>query len=154
MTASKRVAALSARRSKPTLNGWERYIFKEVLQRQRAADAVPFVRFNFLVHDGRVFFIDTLGWWHSLPGEARKIATALRKAGIRITRVKIIRSGAPWTPYFGRTRDEEPNRGWNDPTIELKPVIQARTAILRRTWDLYRAQKQSKRPVSMQGARA
>jgi hypothetical protein len=132
-------------KARPRLKTWESDLFDEILARHRAASAIPYARHNFLVHETRVFFIDMAGWWHSQPGEAHAVAAALRAAGVRIVRAKLVRSDALWTPYFGRTGVEEPNRGWNDPTIELKPAHPAHTAVLLHALGLHRAQLERKR---------
>jgi len=143
MTASKRVTSASTARSK--LNSWENEIYTEVLHRYRAASAIPHARFNFLVVEKRVFFIDVSSWWHSVPGSARKIAKALRADGIEIIRVKLVSTSAGWTPYFGRTRDEERNRGWNEPKIELTAARGEFEHLLRHALDIHRAHMAAKR---------
>jgi hypothetical protein len=140
MTVSKRRT-----KARPRLKNWESDLFDEILTRHRTASAIPYARHNFLIHEAHVFFIEMAGWWHSQPGEAHAVAAALRAADVRIVRAKIVRSDAVWTPYFGRTGDEEPNRGWNDPTIELKPVHPAHTAALLHAFGLHRAQLERKR---------
>jgi len=116
---------MTSARNKPRaaagrLNVWESALRDAVLSRRRTWDPKPFARFNFLVVAGRIFFIDTAGWWHTVPGDARKVARSLRASRIPVTSVAIVRSDAKWTPYFGRKRDEERGHGWNDPTIVLR----------------------------------
>jgi predicted nuclease with RNAse H fold len=91
----------------------------------------PFVRFNFLVHSGRVFFLEAFPWWHTVPGDARKVVERLRKDGVRVILVKCLSSRASWTPYFGRKHDEVPKRGWNDLTVKVKARLPQHAHILR-----------------------
>jgi len=125
------------------LNAWEAALRDEIRARlaqcAAAADAPPFARFNFLVHAGRVFFIDTAGWWHSVPGDAHKVARRLRAEGVRVASVRLLHSDAKYTPYFGRKRDEEKHRGWNDPTIFLRAAKPADEDAMGAAWDAHRA---------------
>jgi hypothetical protein len=125
------------------LNAWEAALRVEIRARLACtttdADTAPFARFNFLVHAGRVFFIDIARWWHSVPGDARKVARRLRADGVPVVSVRLLHSDAKYTPYFGRKRDEEKYRGWNDPTIFLYAGKLADEDAMRAAWDAHRA---------------
>lgn len=125
------------------LNVWEATLRAEILARLAqstdAPDAAPFARFNFLVYAGRAFFIDIAGWWHSIPGDARNVVRRLRADGVPVASVRLLHSDAKHTPYFGRTRDEEKQRGWSDPTIFLRAEKPADEEAMGAAWDAHRA---------------
>jgi hypothetical protein len=123
------------------LNRWEAGVRNEIVAHVRSDSAIPLVRLHFLAHAGAVYFIDTPRWWHSLLGDAHKIARRLRADNVRVVRVVIGKSDALWVPYFGRTQDEEPNRGWCDPSIELRTVASAANARMQAAWQLLKAHR-------------
>ncbi len=124
-----------------TLNRWEAAIRNEIVAHLRSDSAIPLVRLHFLAHAGAVYFFDTPRWWHSLLGDAHKIARRLRADDIRVVRVVIVKSDALWVPYFGRTQDQEPNRGWYDPSIELRTVAFAANAGMQSACQLLKAHR-------------
>jgi hypothetical protein len=141
---------MSSARNKPRaaaarLNAWEAALRDEIRLHVTDAGGAPFARFNFLVHAGRVFFIDIAGWWHSVPGDARKVARRLRAEGVAVASVRLLHSDAKHTPYFGRARDEEKGRGWNDPTIFLRAAKPGDEAAMGAAWDAHRARIAARR---------
>ena len=145
----KRRKSPAARASAPArrivaLNRWEAGIRNQIVAHLRSDSAIPLARLHFLAHAGAVYFIDIPRWWHSLVGDAHKIARRLRTDGIRVVRVVIVKSDALWVPYFGRTQDEEPSRGWYDPSIELRTVAFAANAGMLAAWQLLKVHRSNR----------
>jgi len=101
---------------------WEENIANEIIAHIDSKVETPFVIFHFLSYRNRVFFIQKIGWFHSIPGNEVKVAKIVVNRGIELIPVEIVASARGWIPYFARNKAEEGRLGWNEETIQLKAI--------------------------------
>ena len=98
---------------------WEDQLFNQVLVATHQKSSMAFCRFNFLVHNSIVFYLDR-GWWHSTKGSVSAVAERLeRTENVTLVRCKVVKTRFGWIPYFGRRREEELVVGWRETGIEV-----------------------------------
>jgi hypothetical protein len=100
---------------------WEDKLFSQVQAAVNQRSSNAFCRFNFLVHNGIVFFLDR-DWWHSTNGSVSAVAERLeRTPDLTLVRCEVRKTRFGWIPHFGRTREEELAIGWRETGIEVIP---------------------------------
>lgn len=98
---------------------WEDNIFNEVLAAVHRKSSGAFCRFNFLVHNDIVFYLNR-GWWHSTKGSISSVAEQLEGTeNVTLVRCDVKKTQKGWIPYFGRSREEERSVGWRENGIEV-----------------------------------
>jgi len=98
---------------------WEDQLFTQVLAAANQKGAKAFCRFNFLVHNGVVFYLNR-DWWHSTKGSVSAVGKRLESVNnVKLVRCEVQKTRHGWIPYFGRTREEELGVGWRETGIEV-----------------------------------
>jgi hypothetical protein len=98
---------------------WEDQLFYQILQATHTKSSRAFCRFNFLVHNRIVFYLDR-AWWHSTKGSVSAVAERLERVeNLTLVRCEVGKTRFGWIPHFGRTREEEITVGWREPGIEV-----------------------------------
>ncbi len=95
---------------------WEEDFYRQIVSYLGKPEEAFFCRLNFLCTDqGKVYFINIKGWWHSVCGDTFNILQRLqRKDGQLVEIVEAKNSSRGWIPYFARSREEERGVGWHD----------------------------------------
>ena len=98
---------------------WEDQLFNQVLAACLEKRVKAFCRFNFLVHNGVIFYLDR-AWWHSTKGSVSNVAERLeRTESVNLVRCEVRKTRFGWIPHFGRTREEELFVGWRETGISV-----------------------------------
>lgn len=98
---------------------WEDQLFSQIQAAVNQKSSKAFCRFNFLVHNGIVFFLNR-AWWHSTKGSISAVVERLERVpDVTLVRCEVGKTRFGWIPHFARTREEELVVGWRETGIEV-----------------------------------